>query len=303
MFRRFNNRQLSIALGVLALLYLGSWAFDQKGTASYTKELVLVDTAKIDKIKIILPDAEENLELNKAGNAWKISAGGDRSFSASPSTVNAAIGSLQSLSATQLVSTRESAWSEYGVNDSAGIRVQLLQGTEMLSDLWLGSFQYQQAGMTTYARPEGDDNTYLVEGHIRSNFEKEINEWRDKTLIQGPNSQWSSLSFMYPGDSSFQMMRGLNNTWMLPDSTELDVTKVNRYLNRLSSLKGNKFVEQGSSTPVLYTLQINAPTPIEVKAYVVNDSTLSLGSTLNPDAYFEGNVLSKDIFVGLSSLR
>ena len=303
MFRRFNNRQLSITLGVLALLYLGSWAFDQKGTASFTKELVLVDTSKVDQIRIILPDAEEDLTLNKEGNSWKISAGGDKTYTAAPSQVNSAISSLQGLTATQLVSTRESAWSEYGVSDSAGVRVQLQQGTETLADVWLGRFQYQQTGMTTYARPEGDDNTYLVDGYVRSNFEKEINEWRDKTIIKGPNSQWNSLNFIYPGDSSFQMLRGLNNNWILPDSTALDVTKVNRYLNRISSINGNKFVEQGSSYPVLYTLQVGAASPFEVKAYVVNDSTITLGSSLNPEAYFEGNDLWPDIFVGLGSLQ
>ncbi|MEM9721112.1 MAG: DUF4340 domain-containing protein [Bacteroidota bacterium] len=302
MFRRFNNRQLSILLGLLALLYVGSWAFDRKGNASFTKELVLVDTSKVDQIRIALPEGKEDLELKKEGPTWKVGTPGGTSFTAANSQVNTALSALQGLTATQLVSTRESGWSEYGVNDSAGVRVELLGGGETLSNILLGRFQYQQTGMTTYARPEGDNNTYLVEGYVRSNFEKEVNEWRDKTLIKGPNSNWSALNFTYPGDSSFQMLRGLNNTWLLPDSTELDVTKVNRYLNRISSMKGSTFIDQTSGTPSLYTLQIQtASVPIEVKAYVVNDSTLSLGSSLNPEAYFEAKDLWKDIFVGLPS--
>ena len=300
MFRRFNNRQLSITLGILALLYLSSWAFDRKGNASFTKELVLVDTSKIDQIRIALPEGKEDLELKKEGTAWKVSASGGNSYTAASNLVESAISALQGLTATQLVSTRESGWSEYGVNDSAGVRVELLGGGEILSNILLGSFQYQQTGMTTYARPEGDKNTYLVEGYVRSNFEKEINDWRDKTLIQGPNSNWNALNFLYPGDSSFQMIRGLNNTWLLPDSTELDVTKVNRYLNRISSMKGGSFVDQPGGAPNLYTLQIQtSAAPLEVKAYVVNDTTLILGSSLNPEAYFEGNELWKEIFVGL----
>jgi len=302
MFRRFNNRQLGITLAVLTLLYLVSWAVDRPSDSSFEKNLAVIDTANVDRIVIHRPDQDNPVELSKVSDEWQVSEPGGETYRASESLLETALNTLMDLTATQLISKREETWSDYEVTDSAGVRVEVYVGDSREADIMFGRSQYQQSGMMTYVRPTDDNEVYLVSGFINSNFNKGVDEWRDKTLLKGPNSQWTAMTFEYPADSSFSMFRGVNNRWMLPDSVELDVTKVNRYLNRITNLKGREFVDAPGNAAQMSLEITTASGPLEIKAFPSSDSTYVLSSTLNQGAYFDGEDIWEDIFIGLDEL-
>jgi len=301
MFRKFSNRQLGIVLGSLLGLYLISWVIDRPTDNTFEKELVSLDTAQINRIVITPPDEEAPLELQKNEGSWMIQQA-DQSYRASENLIKAALSAVNSLTANQLVSNREASWEEYEVSDSAGVKVEVYEAGDLAANLVLGRSQFQQTGMMTYVRQADQPQVYLVDGYINSTFDKPIDDWRDKTLIEGPDSQWSSMSFNYPADSSFRIFRGPNNRWMLPDSVLLDAAEMSRYLNRITSLKGATFVEQPQGQPLMRLEISRATEPITVSAFAPNDSTYILNSSLNPEAYFEGNNIWKNVFVGLNQL-
>ncbi len=302
MFRRFSTFQLSIALAALVLFYFVAWIVDRPSDSSFEKNLATIDTAKVDKILVYRPDKDSPVEIVKSNELWQVGEVGGAHFNASEGLIETAFNTLENLTANQLVSKRQDAWGTYDVSDSAGVRVEVYEGTKKVADVTLGKSQYQPSGMMTYVRPTEADEVYLVDGFINSNFNKEVNEWRDKSLLKGPNSQWTAMSFDYPADSSFRMMRGTNNRWILPDSVELDVTKVNRYLNRITNLKGQTFVDAPGNTAQMKLTLNTIEGPIEIKAFPANDSTYVVNSTLNPEAYFEGDNIWDKVFVGLGSL-
>ena len=299
MFKKFSNKQLSIVLAALTGLYALAWAFDTDGNQSFSRELGVIDTASVNKLNIITTD-HGDLQLSKEGDLWYISDG-EKRYQAAGHLANSALGEVSKLTATQLVANKEDQWAEYEVDEDKGIKVKITdqQGEH---GLVIGKFQYQQSGMMTYIRPAEEKEVYLVEGFLNTTFNRSIDDWRDKTLVKGPNSSWRQLSFTYPADSSFIMFKGDGNRWFLPDSTELDVTEVNRYINQLTNINGNAFVEASPSEKAM-ELNISTDTdPVVITAFST-DSTYYLTSSLNPDAVFEGEGIWERIFIGLNSLK
>lgn len=300
MFRKVTQQQLLLVLAVLVALYGLSWAFDARGKASFEKTLTQIDTARVDRLEILRPE-EAPLSLTKGAAGWQVSQG-DVPYQASASLVESALNDIAALEARQLVARQADRWQDYEVDDSTGIRVKVFEGENVLADLMVGRFQYQQTGMMNFIRPSEGEETYLVDGFLRTTFDKAPESWRDKTLLKGPNSQWNTLTFTYPNDTTFRLNRGAGNRWYLPDSTELDPAAVSRYLNRITTLNGQTFVE-APAMQVSHSLQIAAANGnILLRGYAVNDSTRVIHSSLNPDAYFDGDALWERVFVSLSSL-
>lgn len=133
-----------------------------------------------------------------------------------------------------------------------------------------------------------------------------FNSWRNRGFIHGSKDNWNTLTFTYPGDSSFVIAKQ-NNAWLV-NGEVADSNKIVNYLNGLASMQSSGFVDNHSpsSTPV-FTLSIqgNNQSAISVQAYAA-DSTqkLILHSSQNADAYFseaQSNIAGR-VFVGKGSL-
>ena len=59
MFKRFDNRQLMISMGALAVLYLLTMAFGGTADRTFKKTLVSIDTAAVSSILINPPGKGE----------------------------------------------------------------------------------------------------------------------------------------------------------------------------------------------------------------------------------------------------
>lgn len=301
MFKRFSNQQLSIALGALAFLFLISNLFGGRPERSFRENLGLVDTTAISLIRIN-KSGQDPVELRRNDSGWTVQRSDGKSFPAVSSQVRAALGSLQNVNATQLVSTSKSKWSSYDV-DTAGIKVEAFEGNSKKLDLIMGRFEYKQSGLMTYVRSGEEDNVYLVNGMLSSGLDKEADEWRNKKLLSGTTTEWNKLTFIYPADSSMQLVK-VGNDWKLSDSTMLGASKVRSYLNRINNMNGEEFVEkeQAITAEPLFSLQIEGPvTPITISAHTDSQYGYLLSSSQNPGVYFNGDAseLWEKIFVGI----
>lgn len=303
MFKRFTTRQLLITLGVLVGLYLISLMFGGRSERTFRQTIAALDSAKVTQILITPGGGQELVTLNKNGSQWQVKLPNERFAPTADGMVERALGQISFLEAKQLVSRNEDQWGEYKV-DTAGTRVQVMQGTEMALDVILGRFEYRTTGMT-YTRLSGESETYMVNGFLESSFNRKTNDWRNKTVVKGNQNDWGSLTFTYPADTSFQILKGLNNSWILPDSTELNTSEVNTYLGALANLNGTDFVEATPSvaTPT-FQLAIQSSTAgmIEVKAFPDPEHGYLISSSQNPMAFFSGNAggLTEKVFVGIA---
>lgn len=302
MFKRFTNRQLLITLGALVALYLLSLAFGGRSERTFRQTIAALDSAKVTQMIIAPGGSQELVTLNKNGSQWQVKLADGRFVPTAPDVVERALGQISFLEAKQLVSKKEEQWSEYKV-DSAGTRVQVMQGTEKALDLILGRFEYRTTGMN-YTRLSGEDETYMVNGFLEASFNKQTNDWRDKTILKGSTNDWTALMFTYPADSSFDLMKGEDNNWILPDSSALNNTEISSYLTSIANLNGTEFVDAtpSVSTPMFQlAIQSMSAGLIQIKAFEDPVHGFLINSSLNPLAYFKGDAggLVEKVFVGL----
>lgn len=301
MFKRFNNKQLSIVLAAIVALYILTTAFGGKAERTFKKTLAVVDTAKVSQI-MIAPPQKEPVQLMRNGNSWQVALADGNPASTAANSVKNVLQSLAFLEARQLVSRDEDQWNNYKV-DSTGTRVQIMGKDKQVLDIVLGKFEYKQTGMMSYVRLYDEDEIYLVSGYLDASFNKDIDGWRDKTLIKGNKNEWAGLTFTYPADSSFALTKDTTNKWVLADGTPSKSTEIDSYLSKISNSNGTAFVNRKplSPTPVLQlVIQTSTGMPIEIKAFPDSEHGYLLSSSLNPGAYFagdEGGLIEK-FFIG-----
>jgi hypothetical protein len=305
MFQKVNNKILGIIFGILVLIGLFLFVFDSgKTERTFREVLVDIDTSKVTEI-LIYPKSQNHIEvrLYKDKDEWRVNLPSGGNAKVVDQRINSLFAQLLAIVPRRLAARDESKWNELQV-DSTGSRVKVFEGSKLSLDLVIGRFSFQQPRtMNTFVRLYNDKDVYEVDGFLDMTFNQGANIFRDGTVIKSDHNTWKQLQFTYPADSSFQLVKS-GNSWILNVKTT-DSLKTANYLNRLANLSNNSFVDDVkidlSSTP---TFSLNITTSdlkfIEIKGY--QDSTsFIIHSSQNPEALFDGNSISKTIFIGKSS--
>ena len=139
--------------------------------------------------------------------------------------------------------------------------------------------------MATYVRVKGDKNVYEVNGFLEFTFNQKPNYFRNSSIVDDDYSHWNRLTYKYPADSSFQLIKDTTNHWTI-NNIKVDSSKTVNFLRTLSHISGTDFVD-------------NPDESLLSRAYIDSTSYL-IHSSQNPDAYFNGktNNLWQKIFVG-----
>lgn len=301
MFKRFTNKQLFIAFAGLAVLYLGIVAFGGRTKRTFQKTIAAIDTAQVSKI-VIHPPQKPQVELERTSGVWRIKLADGNTAPIQLNSLKSALGGLSLLEASQLVSRDEEDWAEYKV-DSTGTQVQLYNGESKLLDVILGNFTYRTSGMN-YLRLEGEEDTYLVEGYLEGNFNKEVQAWRENKIADFTTADVLGLGFATGDTGSFQISKDSTQQWVIMgEEVALDQTEVNSFISSsLYGLKGTNFVDRkpSSMTPALQlSIQTSNKGIIEIKAFSDAEHEYLIQSSQNPESYFSGKSegLFEKIFV------
>jgi hypothetical protein len=273
------------------------------GERTFRSELVDIDSSAVSKI-LIYPKKLNGapVELFKDGNNWKVKLSENKSASVPQSKINQILKQLMEIKPDRLAGRGEENWAEFEV-DSSATRIELYEGSDKTLDLVIGKFTFQQPrSMKTFVRLANDTDVYETEGFLSMTFNQDANYYRDDSVIQDDVNNWKSLSFSYPADSSYQLVKA-NNNWQLSTGEEIDSAKTVAQLNRLSNVRSPGFVDVDKDTLPLpqYKLTIikNDDSQIEVFGYKVDDKVI-INSSQNSESFFDGskNDLFKKVFVG-----
>lgn len=317
MYRKLNIKTLAIVLVILVTAVIAVYLSDsKKGERSFRAKMVDADTSKITSIVIYpITEKENAIELEKASEGWRVISG-TNVYPADEMMIRNILTILADLKPQRLTATEKSRWGEFDVTDSSATRVKLYTGKKLATHLYVGRFSYQpprnqnpynygqQGTMSTFVRLAGEKSVYSVEGFLGMSFGRSVNDFRKKVVIQFNKEDLSRLSFTYPADSSFNLVKE-GNQWTA-DGLICDSASVAAYLNAISVLTSSIFVDDQEplSQKADFTLNIegnNFASPIELKAFrsdTINRYLIS--SSLNKGAYFSGksNDLSNKIFAG-----
>jgi len=302
-----SNKTLGIVFVVLAVITALVFLTDTgKKERTFRKELVAIDTAKVNEI-IIYPKSQKgkDVKLIKETDGWKVVLDNGKKAPVAKNKVKGIFEQLLSVKPNRLVAREKEKWSAYEV-DSTATRVVIMENGKKTLDLVIGRFNFKQPrSMSTYVRLFNDNDVYEVDGFLSMSFNRSANDFRNNVVINDDYKKWKRLIFDYPADSSFQMTK-VKNRWTAGVEI-LDSAKTEQYLRKIAHINNSKFddgvnPEQLDKPAYKLTIEGESGKNITVSAYV--DSSKSLvTSSQNPGTFFNDKKLVEKIFVGLSKLR
>ena len=308
MYKKLTIKKLAFLFVFLLVLVVLVLLKDQKkGKDTFRTDLFETDTAEITAL-IIHPKASQNelFTLVKEKSVWLLKSG-DKEYSADAGMVKEMLRTLNDLQATRVAATDKDRWKEFEVDDSSATKVLVKKGKKVVSTLYLGKFSYampkntnpydyynRQPKISTYVKIGDEKYVYVVEGFLSMVFNRSINDFRNKTIIQSNQNDWKRLTFSYPADSSFTLIKE-KGSWYL-DGTMIDSAQAYAYLSSIAWVTSEDFVDEQKpvSGKPEYSLKIegdNMVKPVVIKAFA-SDTTNGylITSNLNEGIYFSGKL-------------
>jgi len=305
MFRKLNTKWLiSAVVGLLVIVVLVQLIDSKKGNRTFKSVLVEIKADEVTSVEIY-PNSINGklLELFKENDLWKVESDGKK-YNADPSTVGRMIEEINGLKPKSVAATNKENWAKFEVTDSLGTKVKLLKGSEVIADLVIGKFNYSGPGnMTSYVRLAGDKEVYGVDGMLAMSFDRNLNSFRDRTILKSNQSDWTRLTFNYPADSSF-VLEKRGNKWMIGEM-ETDSALVAQYFTRIANLTDGSFADQKPGFAPTHRLTIegnNMMPKVEIVGYFTDPENFVLESNQNPDAWFNSKISAEKIYIPLLSL-
>ena len=315
-----NTKTLIILLVILGGIYLIT-KLTQKEDRTFRSEMVSIDSADVTKMVISpkLGGEGQEVTISKTGNEWKLESEG-KTYKADPSSIKNILAELMRMKSERVAAVEDSKWDQYEVSDSTGSRIQLFNGKKMISDLYVGKFDFTQpkgpqdprqqqprGKMSTYVRPAEDNSVYVVDGFIKMSIQPNVNAYRDKTLFAANKEDITKITFNYSNNNNFVLTKE-EGKWLL-NGTPTDSTKTTVYLNKLAKVTSSNFideVEPFTHSPAFQVkIEGNNMLPVELKAFPADSvNKFIITSSLVPDAKYSGQKagLFDRVFIDKSKL-
>ena len=132
-----------------------------------------------------------------------------------------------------------------------------------------------------------------------------INHYRDNTFLRMETDSIESISFNYPGDSSFQLTN-MAGAWTLDNSTPADSVKTVEYIRNLKLKFNDDFAtEDGSSLGTQMAkieIKLSNQASVFITAFEDPADSVIYQSSINEEAYFSDTALGEEFFIGKSEL-
>jgi len=125
------------------------------------------------------------------------------------------------------------------------------------------------------------------------NIAADFNDWRDKKIMPGEYPDWDKLTFTYPADSGFVVMKDSSGKWLLDNKSLPDSTSVINTIKNLSNQNYgtfvNKFDTNGKQALFILKVEGRGFNPAIIKAYAADTTNkYAITSTLDPGSFFSG---------------
>ncbi len=275
------KRNLLIQFAILiALTVVAYFVLRQPGevssSGSLAKMLVDYDSAAVDRIDISTPGRFVRLE--NQGGRWMVTS--PVNYRADEATVTSAVGTGRKIELTSLVSSNPEKRPLFQV-DSSGTLVTLYEKGKKPAAFYVGKM-----GSTyteTYVRAEGSDDVYVARGFLSATFNRQLKEWRDRTIFKTDQNALRSVTFRY-GDTTF-VLALQDSLWRIgKDSASLPAVK--SFLGAFSNLQADEFVDSAVAISKLPVALLDAE-GTQVRFYTGKDPAKYLVQTSASPQWFE----------------
>jgi hypothetical protein len=306
MFKKLNFKTLILIFGgLLAIVVIMQVVKHSAGDRNFKENLFTVDTAKVSAIILLPRNEKSEIRLVRNGNLWTMAVKG-QTYKVERGYVDDMLKTLPQIKPERIVATDKSEWPTYQVTDTA-VRVKVEQGSKVVADFLVGKFSYTQYKQTTFVRSFNENEVYAIDGFLSMIFSKSSSDLRNKTLVNVNHSDITRLTFTYPADSSFMLVKD-EKIWKI-NGVKADSAKVANYIDYLSTATGGEFVDNmvpSGKPALLVKIEGKNFNPIEIKAFAADPNNMYIiTSSLNPESRFSGAKynLTQRIFTGPKQLK
>ena len=289
-----NNLVLLIILIVFAVLvFLFENPFQDRSRKAREDAGPLFSELQIDEVKKLqVKNADTTVTLINRDNEWFVV--GEEEYPADPTLVKEALEKIQRIQRINLASKKKDKHTLFEVADGMATEVVLFGPKEKeIAHLYIGKSGPDL--FSTYLRKAESDEVYLHEEHLKGQFDREINNWRDKRIFDFDAGGATALRIVKK-EETIVLSKDTEENWHLeePVSSLAEKTEVENVLRALSSLRAADF----AGNEEINESGIDAPTcRISVELKDGQKKTLLVGNTKGEHQYYAKNEEKKYLYL------
>jgi len=241
-------------IGIIVVLLLYLIISGGKNKMSYEiPNIANIDAGEINRIEVTQGD--NTLVLTGKEDTWKILP---QEYPADSVKVKDMLDSIEKLTLTELAAENKD-FQRYELNDEKKISV-----TAFKNDVQLRKFDIGKTSSTyrhTFVRIQDDTNIYYARNSIRSHFEQELKELRDKIVLAFEKAEISTAVFtthnlqfskqMLPKETSEAEKTAEDaavepqpeETWVLTDGTKANQANLDTVISAMADLRCDEYIE------------------------------------------------------------
>jgi len=239
-----NFKRAAIFAITFFILFILYYLFENPfGSRKKEEPLNLIpgfDKAKAASILIKSPEKGE-LNLKKEDKTWKVLSD-NKTYVADTSPVDKLLDTVEKMKAETIASKNPKNFDSFEVTDGKGIEVKIDDASRKnLAHLYVG-----KSGpdiFSTYIRAKDSNRVILISGILKNVFEKELKDWRDKTIFKFDKE--NITEYKVEGDMSLHLKKDEKNIWQVvaPEAFPAKKETVQETFSKFASLKAVDFPE------------------------------------------------------------
>jgi hypothetical protein len=202
-------------------------------------KLPKVQKEQVTELRISAP-GKKAVTLVKEGDVWKLTA--PLKADADKDAVDTALTKLGELESVSVAATKQENHERLEVTENKGVHVVARGGDKTLANIWLGTY----LSGNTMVREDGQVNVATARGSIKFPFDKELKEWRDRSIVEVPTDQLTELTFANK-NGTWKFVKESGAWKQAPGEKEIpefDASKVNSIASSIASLRANDFAAE-----------------------------------------------------------
>lgn len=267
---------------------------------------------KIDISEItgfILNKKQGPIKFIKKEKTWTLT---DKEYPADPSSVESILDTIKTLKLSALVSQKQDL-KRYELDDENRIQVKVMKGPSAIFEFTMGktapTFNH------TFVMISDDNNIYHANGSFRSNFDKTVEDFRDKKVLEFKQAAIKRFTIEKDGLSRTLISKEEKKdkekssiTWSSEDGTLVDNKVVSTLLSSLSFLECETYLESLSKNEVekekqLCKIHLENETGIELILFKTDkEDGISGISSMNRDVFALSAFNGKEIVSNIEKI-
>lgn len=230
---------LVVVFAALAALYVVSENVSKR-QETVDRPLLFPDFTREDVQKITVTSPEKGMiVMERQAQQWLLAADNETHRAAS-SEVNKLLDTVSGFKTGTVVSRNPTNFAAFQVTEETGIGVRI---ADAAGDP-LAAFYVGKSGpdiFSTYLKKAGAGEVILNPGVLKTVFDKEVDEWRDKTIFA--LAERDIQTYRIDGDISLVLERAEDGQWQaaFPETFPVDQQAAGRAVGRFSGLSAAGF--------------------------------------------------------------